>query len=425
MTMEGVGNVRASPTSLFYDEIVPEESPRAMCSADGLLCEERLSFEGGYAGKEDNLTAWGMEWLVHPLSVRHFAREYELKRSPVLLRRNVTFNQVMEPVVQEGFLRVSRAAPEASLRGDFVVARATRMGVDVQPFRYWDMEEVRAAFGAALEEGVNEAEADEGAHWDLDALRYVQDEGFSIKLSSLELQCTRHARPLAYGLSKALGDLVQLNIYQTPANGTGFKPHFDSHDVYIVQVAGKKHWRVYERRLEVDPVNDWPEKKLRRRRKHAGMPLIEATLTAGDVLYIPSGYLHDADCVGLDEASVHVTVGVVGMRVADAVFGAFSHRLDDVQYADKLVKRLKRLVAENEKMRKRAVTATERHVISRLLPGTFLEDYLQHYQGLVDKIVGPEVLKPRDAQQIITEELRPVTGSMQEIRKPVLLSGGA
>src|ERR1041385_5619049 len=42
-------------------------------------------------------------------------------------------------------------------------------------------------------------------------------------------------------LEQQIGHRFQTNIYLTPPHGQGFTPHFDNHDVFILQVAGTKH----------------------------------------------------------------------------------------------------------------------------------------------------------------------------------------
>src|SRR5262249_44829303 len=42
----------------------------------------------------------------------------------------------------------------------------------------------------------------------------------------------------------ALGHAVQPNAYLPPAGAAGLAPHHDTHDVFVLQVAGTKHWVV-------------------------------------------------------------------------------------------------------------------------------------------------------------------------------------
>src|SRR3712207_7600770 len=47
-------------------------------------------------------------------------------------------------------------------------------------------------------------------------------------------------------LAADLGHPTQVNAYITPPSSRGFSPHYDVHDVFVLQVAGEKHWRVHE-----------------------------------------------------------------------------------------------------------------------------------------------------------------------------------
>src|SRR4051812_3649642 len=47
-------------------------------------------------------------------------------------------------------------------------------------------------------------------------------------------------------LEQVFGFDVQANVYLTPPHSQGFKPHFDTHDVFVLQVEGSKHWKIYD-----------------------------------------------------------------------------------------------------------------------------------------------------------------------------------
>ena len=53
-------------------------------------------------------------------------------------------------------------------------------------------------------------------------------------------------------LAEDLGHPVQANAYVTPRQSQGFDDHYDVHDVFVLQVAGEKHWRIRP------PVHVWP-----------------------------------------------------------------------------------------------------------------------------------------------------------------------
>lgn len=110
-------------------------------------------------------------------------------------------------------------------------------------------------------------------------------------------------------LSGELGHPVQVNAYVTPPQNRGFAAHYDVHDVFVLQVAGRKQWRVHTPVL-TDPLRDQPWE--RRRTAVEGRaqepPLIDEVLAPGDALYLPRGYLHSAAALG--ELCIHLTVGV-------------------------------------------------------------------------------------------------------------------
>ncbi|BCB90448.1 hypothetical protein Psuf_077610 [Phytohabitans suffuscus] len=59
---------------------------------------------------------------------------------------------------------------------------------------------------------------------------------------------------LARELGGQLGQPLQVNAYLTPAASQGFATHYDTHDVFVLQVDGRKRWRVHEPVLP-DPWN--------------------------------------------------------------------------------------------------------------------------------------------------------------------------
>src|SRR5258708_3121010 len=79
-------------------------------------------------------------------------------------------------------------------------------------------------------------------------------------------------------------------------------PHWDGHDVLILQVHGRKLWKVYpmtrEHPIQGDPKDEKPPEE----------PVWEGMLESGDLLYIPRGWWHVA--VPVDEPTLHLTVGL-------------------------------------------------------------------------------------------------------------------
>jgi ribosomal protein L16 Arg81 hydroxylase len=118
---------------------------------------------------------------------------------------------------------------------------------------------------------------------------------------------------------------VQTNIYLTPqvsADGTsnqGFPPHFDNHDVFVMQIAGAKAWRLYGVPIETP----YRGEEFQASRYQAGEVTKEFTLSAGDCVYIPRGLMHDAENAG-EEPSLHITVGLITKTWADLLLESIS-----------------------------------------------------------------------------------------------------
>lgn len=134
----------------------------------------------------------------------------------------------------------------------------------------------------------------------------------------------------AGALATQLGHPVQVNAYITPPQNTGFAPHYDVHDVFVLQFAGRKRWRIYEPVLEA-PLRDqpWQQCKSSVAARAAETPLIDCELEAGDAIYLPRGYIHAA--TSLDEISGHLTVGIHPLTrrtLADHILATLS---DDVE----------------------------------------------------------------------------------------------
>ena len=112
-------------------------------------------------------------------------------------------------------------------------------------------------------------------------------------------------------LEAFLGHPAQANAYYTPRGSQGLPVHHDTHEVISLQVAGEKRWLVYE------PVLELPLKTQRYRSALGapGEPVLDVTLRAGDTMYLPRGWLHQALTSGSD--SLHITVGVNVRRWID------------------------------------------------------------------------------------------------------------
>ena len=104
-------------------------------------------------------------------------------------------------------------------------------------------------------------------------------------------------------LELALTHPVQANAYVTPPRARGLGVHFDTHDVFVLQVSGTKHWVVHEPTVEL-PL---PVQKCTVQTDEP--PILDIILRPGDFLYVPRGFLHAA--MSLEEVSAHLTIGIL------------------------------------------------------------------------------------------------------------------
>ncbi|ATE56338.1 cupin domain-containing protein [Actinosynnema pretiosum] len=108
---------------------------------------------------------------------------------------------------------------------------------------------------------------------------------------------------LAVGLEHELRERVQVNAYAGWGVTHGFDVHWDDHDAIVVQVSGRKRWRIHGFTRVAPMVRD-----VELPPRPEGGPLDEFVLEAGEVLYLPRGCWHDVSAVG--EESLHLTIGV-------------------------------------------------------------------------------------------------------------------
>lgn len=110
-------------------------------------------------------------------------------------------------------------------------------------------------------------------------------------------------------LVRDLGHPAQVNAYITPASSRGFDPHYDTHDVFVLQIAGTKRWSIHEP-VHRHPLADQPWTDHRDAVAEAARrpPHFDEVFEPGDVLYLPRGWLHSAVAEG--GTSIHLTIGL-------------------------------------------------------------------------------------------------------------------
>ncbi|MEU9126548.1 cupin domain-containing protein [Kitasatospora sp. NPDC048540] len=111
-------------------------------------------------------------------------------------------------------------------------------------------------------------------------------------------------------LAAELGHPVTANVYLTPPNSTGYGPHWDTHHVLLAQSEGEKTWRLAPPIVE-DPLDAHRWTKVGftpKQRADIEANADTVTLKAGQVLFIPRGWVHFGHTT--DQHSLHITFGI-------------------------------------------------------------------------------------------------------------------
>lgn len=161
-----------------------------------------------------------------------------------------------------------------------------------------------------------------------------RDSAFSVSAAfargvTVRLLNAQRFHPPLWKLTRDLESLlsfpVRINLYWTPPQQRGLKRHWDTHDVMVLQIAGRKHWRILESPAHL-PLQSPPPLPFEDTRtlpqtrgavpSHEVMHELlaqsavrdELTLEQGDLLYLPRGVAHEAWTS--EQASAHLTVGL-------------------------------------------------------------------------------------------------------------------
>jgi len=110
---------------------------------------------------------------------------------------------------------------------------------------------------------------------------------------------------LCRSLEREISCRFQTNIYLSPNKAQGFPAHYDSHDVFVLQFHGVKHWVIYNTPIEL-PFKGQP---FRRDETPKGEVTMEFDLRPGDMLYLPRGMMHDAQT--REGETAHITLGAL------------------------------------------------------------------------------------------------------------------
>uniref|UniRef100_A0A1A7YXB5 Bifunctional lysine-specific demethylase and histidyl-hydroxylase n=2 Tax=Iconisemion striatum TaxID=60296 RepID=A0A1A7YXB5_9TELE len=215
-----------------------------------------------------------LQWLMRPIPTKNFFRE-TWEKKPVFVQRN-------NPDYYKGLFSTTEL--DRILREEDV-----QYGVNLDVTSYINgKRETHNLPGRALPFTV----------WDF------YESGCSVRMLNPQAFSSTVWNVLSI-LQEQFGSMAGANVYLTPPGTQGFAPHYDDIEAFVIQLEGKKHWRVYSPRSEdeVLPVLSSPNFD----QSDIGKPILDVVLEAGDLLYFPRGFIHQGNC--LPEAhSLHITI---------------------------------------------------------------------------------------------------------------------
>lgn len=243
------------------------------------------------------MTAFDLDWLLHPITVPDFLRSGWEER-PVLITRGIPdyfadlpgLDAVDELITATNNVGSRPRSNVRVVRSD-QTGKSSELDVLLPDSRTPDIQAVYRAY----------------------------HEGYSVVVNGLHHRSAVVA-DLSRGLEGVLHHPVGVNLYLTPPCAQGFMPHVDNHDVFILQLHGVKHWHVGT------PPKELPLVSTEQGATELG-DFAKFILTPGDLLYLPRGFPHEA--VTSESSSLHLTVGVHAYRWVDLMTEALGVLADD------------------------------------------------------------------------------------------------
>ena len=127
--------------------------------------------------------------------------------------------------------------------------------------------------------------------------------GATLVINQIE-RYSLQARRLGAAVAQFTGMQTTSNAYVSFGGDGTFGKHWDTHDVMVLQLLGRKHWQVFAPSWPMPLSNQTSE---RMQLACPATPEFEAILEPGDLLYIPRGWWHKV--TPYQEGSLHLSIG--------------------------------------------------------------------------------------------------------------------
>lgn len=130
---------------------------------------------------------------------------------------------------------------------------------------------------------------------------------------------------LAMEIARFTRSKTHVNAYAAVGGSGTFDKHWDTHDVFAVQLIGRKRWRLYSTTFK----NPLPHQKSRDYKESCPKePILDVILEAGDLLYIPRGWWHEASPIDGEE-TFHAAIGTYPIKIKDYFEWVLNNKLPE------------------------------------------------------------------------------------------------
>ncbi|XP_062554229.1 bifunctional lysine-specific demethylase and histidyl-hydroxylase NO66 [Armigeres subalbatus] len=233
-------------------------------------------------------------WVIYPTPVEEFMANYWEKKPLLIQRKDQSYYKNL----------LSRAKIDEMLRQHNI---EYTKNIDVTSYR----------------DGLRETHNPDGRVLPPEMWSFY-NEGCSIRMLNPQTYL-----PGVYEMNVKLQEffhcMTGANFYLTPPNSQGFAPHYDDIEAFVLQVEGRKHWKLYSPREPAEMLARISSPNFTQ--EEIGSPILEVILEPGDLLYFPRGIIHQASTVP-GHHSLHVTMSVYQKNCwADLLEIFFPHAL--------------------------------------------------------------------------------------------------
>ncbi len=186
-------------------------------------------------------------------------------------------------------------------------------------------------------------------------------EGVSFVVNGIDDDVPAVAR-LCDSLERRLGHTVWVNAYVTHGPGGALAPHYDDHDVIVLQIHGTKRWFGHGAPVPL-PVESSPDGV------DFGPAKWDELIEPGDVLYLPRGEVHHTSVEGTH--AIHLTFGVDTRRGIDLFDALVKRAASDLHFREDLT----RLGGEADSVRRERELKERMHALVESADlGVYLRD---------------------------------------------------